>query len=165
MVVVPSCASGCYANDGISLVLPYVGETVARKTNSFVKKLGLPIRLVFRPPATLRDMLTSTRIYESKCKNSRCRYCTTEAICQARGTVYQIECDGCGEIYIGESGRPLKFCLDEHRRALENPASYPNEAFSKRRTLKHTMQRPPLLKTKILQIPHEYLGKEDNRSY
>ena len=57
---------------------------------------------------------------------------------------------GCGETYIGESGRPLKLRLDEHRRALENPASYPNEAFSKHRTLRHTVERPPSLSVKIL---------------
>ena len=56
--------------------------------------------------------------------------------------------------YIGESGRPLKFRLNEYRRALEISASYPNEAFSKHRTLKDTMQRPPSLKTKIF---HRYL--------
>lgn len=139
-----------YATDGISLVLPYVGEDAARKVNSFVKKSELPIRLVFRPPTTLRDMLTSTRIYESKCSESNCRYCRTEKICQIRGAVYQIECSGCGETYIGESGRPLKLRLDEHRRALENPASYPNEAFSKHRTLRHTVERPPSLSVKIL---------------
>ena len=40
--------------------------------------------------------------------------------------------------------------LDKHRHALENPASYPEEAFSKHRTLKHTVERPPSLSVEIL---------------
>ncbi|EYC35414.1 hypothetical protein Y032_1061g3515 [Ancylostoma ceylanicum] len=71
-------------SDGIPMILPYVGERPARAVNQVVKRSGLPIRLVFRPPPTLKKILTSTRIYESKCPQPDCQYCTEEQICQLR---------------------------------------------------------------------------------
>ncbi|EYC13496.1 hypothetical protein Y032_0043g749 [Ancylostoma ceylanicum] len=53
--------------DGIPLISPYVGDRPARAINKVVKQSRLPIRLVFRPPPTLKHFLTSTRIYEEKC--------------------------------------------------------------------------------------------------
>ncbi|EYC44546.1 hypothetical protein Y032_0457g1793 [Ancylostoma ceylanicum] len=56
---------------------------------------------------------------------------------------YMIICAGCGEKYIGETMRTLRRRLDEHRRALANPASYPIESSSGHRTLRHTNEPPP----------------------
>ena len=35
-----------------------------------------------------------------------------------KGVVYQIPCAQCDEVYIGETGRPLKTRISEHRRAV-----------------------------------------------
>uniref|UniRef100_A0A0N4W7N2 Doublecortin domain-containing protein n=1 Tax=Haemonchus placei TaxID=6290 RepID=A0A0N4W7N2_HAEPC len=56
-----------FAARGTPLVLPYVNERVAKKVNDVVKSSGLPVRLIFRPPANLKSLLTSSRIYEEKC--------------------------------------------------------------------------------------------------
>ncbi|EYC06050.1 hypothetical protein Y032_0078g1165 [Ancylostoma ceylanicum] len=136
--------------DGLPFVLPYVGNSPARRVNQAVKESRLPIRLIFRPPPTLRTLLTSTRVYERRCFEADCRYCKDDKICELRGTVYMISCDGCDQTYIGESMRPLRKRLDEHRRALASPASYPSEAFSRHRTLKHTCEPPPTFTVRIL---------------
>ncbi|EYC06584.1 hypothetical protein Y032_0075g972 [Ancylostoma ceylanicum] len=87
--------------DGLPLILPYVGEHPARAVNEVVKRSGLPIRLVFRPPPTLKHLLTSTRIYEDKCPEVDCQYCTKEEkICQLRGTVYLIRCEGASRSFL-----------------------------------------------------------------
>ncbi|EYB81298.1 hypothetical protein Y032_0387g463 [Ancylostoma ceylanicum] len=52
--------------------------------------------------------------------------------------------------YVGETMRPLRRRLDEHRRALKNPSSYASESFSRHRTRTHTHERPPMLKVKGL---------------
>ncbi|EYB91211.1 hypothetical protein Y032_0208g2053 [Ancylostoma ceylanicum] len=62
--------------DGLTLALLYMGDGAARKTNQVVKESRLPIRLVFRAPLTLKDLLTSTRVYESKCLERDYCYCT-----------------------------------------------------------------------------------------
>ncbi|EYB85791.1 hypothetical protein Y032_0290g1522 [Ancylostoma ceylanicum] len=142
--------------DGVALVLPYVGDGPARKLSHVVKDSGLPIRLVFRVPPTLKDLLTSTRIYEDRCPGADCRYCSGEKICDLRGTVYLLTCSGCGEKYIGETIRPLRKRLDEHRRALMNPASYPKESFSRHRTLRHAREQPPVFTVRVL---HRHLTK------
>ena len=78
----------------------------------------------------------------------------------------QIECDEREEIYIGESGRPLKFRLDEHHRALENAASYPYEAFSTAQDPEAHNGTTTIAESKdSAPLPDEYLGKEDNGSY
>ncbi|EYB99268.1 hypothetical protein Y032_0123g1109 [Ancylostoma ceylanicum] len=122
------------APDGIALVLPYVNEHISKQVNIVVKRCGLPVRLVFRPPPNLRDILTSSRIYESRCDAEDCLYCSDHKICHLRGTVYMITCSNCGQRYIGETGRPLRERLNEHRRALTSPQSYPTNSFSKHRT-------------------------------
>ena len=35
-----------------------------------------------------------------------------------KGAVYQIPCAQCNEVYIGETGRPLKTRISEHKRAV-----------------------------------------------
>ena len=67
-----------------------------------------------------------------------------------RCVVYKVECLGCGEWYIGETGRPLYKRMDEHIRALRSPHSYPESPFSKHRTLRHAQEMPPELRVVIL---------------
>ncbi|EYB94347.1 hypothetical protein Y032_0172g339 [Ancylostoma ceylanicum] len=138
------------APDGIALVLPYVNEHISKQVNIVVKRSGLPVRLIFRPPPTLREILTSSRIYESRCDIEDCQYCTDRKICHLRGTVYMITCSTCGQRYIGETGRPLRERLNEHRRALTSPQSYPANSFSRHRTAVHTREPPPLLEVTVL---------------
>ncbi|EYC19331.1 hypothetical protein Y032_0024g1025 [Ancylostoma ceylanicum] len=149
--MIPAAAWFPYsAADGLPLVLPYVGDRPARAVNQVVKQSGLPIRLVFRPPPTLKQLLTSTSLYEDKCPEASCQYCINGKICQLRGTVYLIRCSGCGEKYVGETMRPLRKRLDEHRRALLNPSSYPSESFSRHRTLRHTHEQAPTFTVIVL---------------
>ncbi|EYC40623.1 hypothetical protein Y032_0604g557 [Ancylostoma ceylanicum] len=135
---------------GIPLVLPFLNEQCAKDVNQIAKSSGLPIKLIFRPPPNLRSLLVSSRIYEEKCGRSGCTYCTERKICQLQGTVYMVTCNGCGQKYIGETGRPLHKRLDEHLRAMRNPSSYPNNSFSHHRTLHHTREDPPGVRVTVL---------------
>ena len=139
-----------FAVGGIPLVLPYVNERTAKKVNHVVKSSRLPVQLVFRPPPNLKSLLTSSRIYEEKCGRRNCTYCAENKICQLRGTVYLVTCEGCGRKHVGETMRPLYRRMDEHVRALRNPSSYPRSGFSRHRTLFHEQEAPPSLKVTIL---------------
>ncbi|EYC40117.1 hypothetical protein Y032_0628g833 [Ancylostoma ceylanicum] len=138
------------APDWLALVLPYVNEQLAKRVNTIVKKSQLPVRLIFRPPPTLKEILTSSRLYEDGCVEEGCRYCIDQKICNLRGTVYMIKCKGCGHRYIGESGRPLRKRLDEHRRAFERPQTYPKNSFSRHRTTVHTRDSAPEFEVVVL---------------
>ena len=72
----------------------------------------LDVKVVFRPLNTLRKMLVHPK--------------DPVPSDQRKGVVYNIPCDGCPKVYIGQTGRSLKHRLAEHRRALKNgdvPAS------------------------------------------
>ncbi|EYC25072.1 hypothetical protein Y032_0012g1686 [Ancylostoma ceylanicum] len=144
-----------FAPGGVPLVLPYVNEENAKDVNRVVRGANLPIKLVFQPPPNLKSLLTSTRIYEEKCGRNNCMYCTEQKICQLRGTVYLVTCEGCGRKYVGETSRPLHKRLDEHMRALRNPTSYSSSSFSRHRTLHHTYEDPPRMKVTILHRSQE----------
>ncbi|EYB96537.1 hypothetical protein Y032_0149g2693 [Ancylostoma ceylanicum] len=139
------------APDGIALVLPFLNDSYSKQVNTIVRKSGLPVRVVFRPPPTLKDILTSSRVYEAGCDQKCCRYCRDQKkICHLRGTVYLITCSGCGKRYVGETERPLRKRLDEHRRALSHPQSYPTSSFSRHRTTMHTREPAPELEVRVL---------------
>ncbi|EYC45630.1 hypothetical protein Y032_0421g1170 [Ancylostoma ceylanicum] len=148
------------APDGITLVLPYLNERLAQQVNAIVKRSQLPVRLVFKPPPTLKEILTSSRVYENRCDEEECRYCTDKKICHLRGTVYLIKCNGCGQRYVGESGRPLRKRLDEHRRAFNRPQAYPRNSFSRHRTTVHTRDSPPEFEVTVL---HRHLDNPVDR--
>ncbi|EYC43594.1 hypothetical protein Y032_0488g2356 [Ancylostoma ceylanicum] len=140
--------------DGIPLVHPFVSHRTAREVNRIVRRSSLPIRLIFKPPPDLKDLLTSSRLYGEKCETSHWRYCVDKKICELRGTVYLITCRGCGQKYVGETSRPLHKRLDEHRRALQNPSSYPSRSFSRHWTLVH--RQAPATGFDVA-IPHRFL--------
>ncbi|EYC35523.1 hypothetical protein Y032_1035g3455 [Ancylostoma ceylanicum] len=56
--------------DGISMVLPFIDDRTSREVNKIVKRSSLPIRLIFKPPPNLKDLLTSSRQYEEKCETA-----------------------------------------------------------------------------------------------
>ncbi|EYB83415.1 hypothetical protein Y032_0336g2891 [Ancylostoma ceylanicum] len=48
--------------DGIALVLPFLNDSSCKKINTIVRNCGLPVRLIFQPPPTLKEMLTASRV-------------------------------------------------------------------------------------------------------
>ena len=137
---------------GSPLVLPFITDPFAFDVNRVVKRSGLPINLVFRPPPTLRRILTSSRPYENQCGRSNCTICTTDhEVCQLKCVVYKVECLSCHDFYIGETGRPLYKRMEEHIRALRSPQSYPENPLSKHSTLKHAQEVSPQLQVTIVQ--------------
>ncbi|EYC28710.1 hypothetical protein Y032_0007g3375 [Ancylostoma ceylanicum] len=71
-----------------------------------------------------------------------------------------VTCHGCGQKYIGETGRPLHKRLDEHLRALWSPSSCPNNSFSHHGTLHHTYTRRSGLRPEE-GVTHRKLANED----
>ena len=80
--------------------LPYVKGT-SEKVGKICQKFGL--YPVFQQHNTLRSLLT--RVKDPQ-KN------------KDKGIVYRIPCRDCSEVYIGETGRPSKTRITEHRRAV-----------------------------------------------
>ena len=81
-------------------VLPYVRGT-SDKLGEICRKLG--VHPVFQQRRTLRGFLTRVKRPQQHVD---------------KGMVYQIPCTQCNEVYIGETGRPLKTRISEHKRAV-----------------------------------------------
>ena len=81
--------------------LPYVKGT-SERIGKICRKYGL--QPVFHQRNSLRSILTRVKDPQ-KTKD--------------KGVVYRIPCGECSEVYIGETGRPLKMRIGEHRRAVE----------------------------------------------
>ena len=82
------------------LCTPYV-KGLSERIEKICTPLG--VRPVFKPARTLRQILTKvkTRIPQEK----------------QTGVVYEIPCSDCREVYVGETKRPLKVRMGEHRQA------------------------------------------------
>ena len=87
-------------DDRKTLVLPYI-PGLSENISSSCR--GLPVRVSFSSRVTLRSSLT-------KHKDPIPPWDKT-------GVIYSVPCC-CGRPYIGETGRSLKTCLFEHKRAV-----------------------------------------------
>ena len=81
-------------------MLPYVKGT-SDKLGDICRRAGL--HPVFQQKTTLRSILTRVKGPQKHVD---------------KGVVYQIPCAQCNEVYIGETGRPLKTRISEHKRAV-----------------------------------------------
>ena len=81
-------------------VLPYVKGT-PDKLGKICRKVE--VHPVFQQKRTLRSLLTRVKGPQKHVD---------------KGVVYQIPCAQCDEVYVGETGRPLKTRITEHKRAV-----------------------------------------------
>ena len=108
--------------DGI-LRLPYISDEVSRKVRKIVQKSGLNVRIAQGSGPTLRSILTRSALEPPQCPNKgRCIACQAglEGRCTTKNVIYRLDCAICAESYIGETKRPVRERLLEHRRAALN---------------------------------------------
>ena len=84
------------------LFLPYV-KGVSERIEKACRQLN--IQTVFKSSGTLRQALM--RVKNKRPKELR------------RGVVYEVPCNGCSKMYIGETGRSLQERLKEHKYAVK----------------------------------------------
>ena len=97
------------------LRLPFITERFSVKLQRIFLKYDLTVNIVCQAPQTLRQLLVRSRLYDRRCRSRFCPDCVhRNGICKIKGVIYQIECSLCGQIYIGETGRPLADRIKEH---------------------------------------------------
>ena len=135
------------------LKLPYISELVSQKIRSYIKQRKLPIRPIFTPGRTLKDMFCRSRPFDQrKCVlgNPRnCKICPviSNGSCSTKHVVYRVNCEICTEslqFYDGETDRPCHHRFMEHLRAAANPRSYQHNALAKHYALHHQGTTPKL---------------------
>ena len=125
----------------VSLRLPFCSDSLDKQVRRFVRKSGLPIRIVYDQAPTLKSKLVRSALLEKGCRiherfveqNQRkkrrgkpcddclsCRAGIKAGDCDKRGGIYLLKCNICSEDYIGESQRPVRKRLQEHHAAARN---------------------------------------------
>ena len=133
-----------------TLCLPYISEGVSNKIRNHVKSNDVPVKLIFTPGKTLKQLFTNSRPFDRTvcCRSNpdRCDICPliSNGGCNTRGAIYQVTCCICpGEVrYQGETERPLYHRIKEHLRAARNPATHPNNAIGQHHADKHPGSEP-----------------------
>ena len=96
---------------------PYVNEATKRRYITFFNRLGisetylpwfhggLSLKRIFHPPKE-----------KVKC-STNCKFCEISEktnLCHTKNVIYQITCDICDQVYIGQSQRMIKSRINEH---------------------------------------------------
>lgn len=103
------------------LSLDFVSDALNRRINNLIKKYNLPVRLISKPPRSLKQMFKSKR--PKKTKHDNCTICDhlpRNLNCTDRFLVYKFTCKHCFSFYIGETSRPFLNRYREHERSLKN---------------------------------------------
>ena len=115
-------ANGDDLTKGNFLTLPYVNETVLCKVKKAVKKSKLNVRLGWYAPNTLKKSLVTSQLTSAPCPAGvrSCQTCVaiSGGRCTDKNVVYEVRCEVCGNIYIGESKRPVRLRFNEHVRSM-----------------------------------------------
>ena len=107
------------AKDGV-LSLPYISEEITRRVRKAVVKSGLNIHIAQRSGPTLKSILTRSALEPPECPNQRrCLACQAglKGRCTTKNVIYRLDCILCAKSYVGETKRPIRERLLEHRRA------------------------------------------------
>ena len=109
------------------LSLPYIDEELLCKIQSKVRKSGFKIRIAWKNPKKLRNILIRSSLSKPQCPGGRrCNTCASgfKGDCTQTNVVYCLNCKMCDEgeqsTYIGETKRPVRLRFNEHVRDAVN---------------------------------------------
>ena len=113
--------------DGCSSVI-FVPATpkseLKKKLEEDVKASGLSIKIIEKAGTSLKKTLQRSDPFKKEvaCSKDDCIVCRTDGKghCQAVNVVYKIECNECGQEYIGETSRNTYSRGKEHLRDLDS---------------------------------------------
>ena len=115
------------------LKLPFISDRLSREVSGIVRKSKLDIRIVFSSGSSLKDMLVRSSFSlpicpreeqiarQKKLRGRPCECCACDAglvggQCVRMNVVYSMSCAVCGELYVGETERPVHERFVEHYR-------------------------------------------------
>jgi uncharacterized protein YaaR (DUF327 family) len=103
------------------LTLDFVSDGLNRKINNIIKKYDLPVRLISKPPRSLKQIFRNSDHRTKKHENCTiCDHLPESFNCNDRFLVYKFTCKYCLAFYIGETSRPFYNRYKEHERSLKN---------------------------------------------
>ena len=104
-----------YFEKAPTIQIPFISDEFNRKVQRIFGKYGYKVNIFAKAPATLKDILTNSRLYDRNCTRKDCNICDNRnGKCLLKGVVYKIVCKDCKQFYVGETGRPLFVRIEEH---------------------------------------------------
>lgn len=99
-----------------------VSEIPFVAVSRLVNYTGILISIICEHPQTLKEILTSNRLYDQCCIRTDCGIRSNwPRSCRNLSCVYEIACE-CGNKYVEKTERPLTARITEHIWALVNPS-------------------------------------------
>ena len=119
--------------------LPFINDQLASDVSRKVRRYSRDVRIVYTSGPSLKDMLVKTSISKPLCpreeqrrrpkggpgRPAECRACDAGLVngqCVLKGVVYSMSCVVCGDVYIGETERPVRERFAEHYRNAKQMA-------------------------------------------
>jgi len=97
------------------------GSKLKKALQEEVNKTTIKVKVVEKSGTSLTSLLQrSNPARERNCQRENCLLCTSngKGDCTKNEIVYEIECEGCGDRYIGETSRNAYTRGEEHKKAL-----------------------------------------------
>ena len=99
----------------VPLRLPFISDKVSAAIRQCIVNAQLEneVFLVNIPNGNLKKQLLRNRIYDVECISKQCIVCPFGEIGDSAkmAVIYELECQSCNAIYIGETGRTLVYEL------------------------------------------------------
>ena len=110
--------------DKLFISLPFIDDTLTRKVDTALRSVGLNLTASWKNDNTLTKRLVRSALERPPCRagNRFCRTCASglNGRCTIKNVVYEITCNRCSQIYIGETKRCIRYRFDEHFRDAKN---------------------------------------------
>ena len=99
------------------------GELKKRMTEK-IKNSRVKLKVVEKNNTTMKKLFQKARLDRVPCADDSCNICKTDEkyMCRQESVTYEIKCQGCGDIYIGETSRTAYTRVSEHMTAYEDKA-------------------------------------------
>ena len=103
--------------------LRHLDHSYRRNTTVKLETRDIKIKVVEKTGTTVKKMLQKSNPFkQQRCGRENCLVCKQagRGPCNAQGVMYDIECQGCGNKYVGETARNAYRRGTEHVEGLEN---------------------------------------------
>ena len=98
--------------------IPYINQQHYHEIKAIIKSSEFNITPIFTSGIKLKDFLTRSSFSPKICSNDKCPLANN--LCFKKNVIYQIKCNLCDNIYIGETKRFLHDRIKEHLRSIKN---------------------------------------------
>ena len=113
--------------------IPFINDALSSRITQRVRQFSPDVRVVFTSSSSLKQKLVRSSLRARVCPRDvqaarkrpgpgrpmMCRACDAgmkNGECLSKNVVYCVSCALCGELYVGETGRPVRKRIQEHFR-------------------------------------------------